>query len=319
MAADAPTLETRDLRLVRTVVDCGGLARAAERLHCTPSALSHRLADLERRLGVRLFARIGRGLVPTPAAETLHEGAAGVLARLGELEAAARGTVGRRVAAVRLATECFTCYHWLPRALQLFEAAQPRVEVRIVLAATRRAVRALAEGELDVAISDAPPRDARFAAQPLFASDLLAVVAPAHRWAGRRQVRAADFAGEHLLRYPMPRQQSTLLHEVLDPAGVELAGEEGVELTEAILELVRAGRGVAVLPAWVVTPWVARGEVVAVPLREPAARRRWYAVTRRQQRPDEHVAALVAALRQIELPGTRPLGRRRATAPATAG
>jgi len=196
----------------------------------------------------------------------------------------------------------------LPQALQHFERAHPLVEIRIVLSATRCAVRALLDGDLDVAISDATRTDARLVSYPLFASDLVAVVAPSHAWARRPFVRAADFAGEHLLRYATARHESTLVTEILDPAGVQPRREETVELTEALIELVRAGRGVTVLASWIVSPNVARGEVVAVPIRERAVRRRWCAITRRQRRPDPHVVALVEALRSMDLPG---LARRR--------
>jgi LysR family transcriptional regulator for metE and metH len=302
-------LETRDLELVTTIVECGGLARAAQRLHCTPSALSHRLADLERRLRIPLFTRSARRLLPTPAAEALRAGAEEVLARLAELESAAFQAQRGRLAVLRVATSCFTCYHWLPALLASFEAMEPQVEVRIVPGATRHAVRSLLEGQLDLALTDTPPRDVRLVAHPLFESRMVAIVSPAHAWAKRRQVAAADFEGVHLLRYDVPRQDSTLVAEILDPAGVRVGRDETLPLTEAIVELVRVGRGVAVLPSWVVAPWVARGEIAAVPLSEAASRRRWCAVVRRQSRPDPHLTALVTALRELELPGARRLAR----------
>jgi LysR family transcriptional regulator for metE and metH len=300
-------LEVQDLKLVRAIVDDGGLARASERLHLTPSALSHRLADLERRVGVPLFARIGRRLLPTPTGEALLLAAPRVLAAVDELEAGLRRLAGRRVTALRVATECYTCYHWLPDVLAHFEREHPEVQVRVVLPATRRAVRSLVEGELDLAIADERPSDPRLVPHALFTSEFVAVVAPSHPWAARPFVRAADFATERLLRYPMPREHSTLLTEILGPAGVVPEVEETVELTEALLELVRAGRGVAALASWMVAPRVARGELVAVPIRETAAKRRWYAVVRRQPRPDPQLAAFVRALRKVELPGAAPL------------
>src|SRR3954447_17824676 len=115
MSTPMPALELRDLRLVLSIVECGGLSRAAERLHYTPSALSHRLADLERRLGTALFDRRGKRLVPTPAGEAVRDGAAPLLGRADELEAAIRRTNGTHEATLRVATECFTCYHWLPQ------------------------------------------------------------------------------------------------------------------------------------------------------------------------------------------------------------
>lgn len=300
-----PRLEARDLILVRAILESGGLGRASELLHLTASALSHRLADLERRVGAPLFSRVGRRLVPTPAGETLGDGAPLVLAALASLAADVRAAVHGRVAVVRLATECYTCYHWLPQVLRSFEREHPRVEVRIVLGATRRALPALLAGEIDVAIADRAPRDPRLSVQPLFSSEFVAVVAPDHPWAARPLVRAADFAGERLLRYAVPREQSSLLRDVLGPAGVRPAAEETVELTEALMELVRAGRGVAVLPRWIITPWTTRCEVVAVPIRARGALRRWSAVTRRQRRAEPHVASFVRVLREGEFPETR--------------
>jgi LysR family transcriptional regulator for metE and metH len=294
-------LEIRDLRLVHAIVEHGGLTRAADRLHVTASALSHRLADLERRAGAPLFSRLGRRLVPTPAGEQLVAAAPGLFAAMAETEDAVRRTVAERVAVLRVATECYTCYHWLPPVLSHFERDHPRVEVRVVLPATRRAVRSLLDDELDVAIGDRRPSDPRLVAHPLFTSDFVAVVAPSHPWARRAFVRPADFADELVLRYPMPRDQSTLLADILAPAGVTPRAEETVELTEALLELVRAGRGVAALGDWIVAPRVARGELVAVPIRSAAARRHWIAVTRRRARAEPHLAAFVAALREIRL------------------
>jgi LysR family transcriptional regulator for metE and metH len=299
-------LEVRDLRLVRAIVEHGGLTRAAERLHLTPSALSHRLADLEQRAGAALFLRVGRRLVPTPAGESLVAGAPALLAAVAEAEAAVRRTAAERAAVVRVATECYTCYHWLPAVLERFEREHPKVEVRIVLPATRRAVAALVDGDLDMAISDVARRDERLAIHPLFESAFVAVTAPSHPWARLAAVRPADFAGERLLRYPMAREHSTLLAEILAPAGVAPAAEETVELTEALLELVRAGRGVAAMADWAVRPWVERGDLVARPIRAAAARRRWVAVTRRLARADPHVAAFVRALRAADLPGGGP-------------
>src|SRR5215470_2310330 len=116
-------LEVRHLRLVAAVAEVGSLTRAGDRLHLTQSALSHQLRDIESRLGAPLFLRVGKRLVLTPAGD--------VLARLEQAEREIRQMGKERAGILRLTTECYTCYHWLPPLLIRYRRRFPRVEVRI--------------------------------------------------------------------------------------------------------------------------------------------------------------------------------------------
>jgi LysR family transcriptional regulator for metE and metH len=102
-------------------------------------------------------------------------------------------------------------------------------------------------------------------------------------------VTAEDFAREHVILYVTPREHSTLFQEVLVPAGVTPARVSEMPLTEAILELVKAGLGITVLARWAVEPAVAAGALVARPLTAKRFRRRWYAAIMRYKRTPEHL------------------------------
>src|ERR671922_356815 len=86
----SPILEVRHLSLVHEIAATGSVTRAAERLHLTQSALSHQLRDVESRLGVQLFLRVGKRLVLTPPGERLLASARDVLDRLQQTEHAIR-------------------------------------------------------------------------------------------------------------------------------------------------------------------------------------------------------------------------------------
>jgi LysR family transcriptional regulator for metE and metH len=174
----------------------------------------------------------------------------------------------------------------------------PKVEARIVADATRRPLPALIKGQLDVAIVSTPVRDKRLDAVPLFSDELVAVVGKQHAWAGRRQVAPEEFKAEHVLLYTMRRSESTLLSEVLAPAGVTPKQISHVELTEAIIELVKAGLGVGFLARWAVAPHVRAGTLATVSVNHPAARRQWTAVVRREQAAQPHLTAFVELLRR---------------------
>jgi LysR family transcriptional regulator for metE and metH len=187
---------------------------------------------------------------------------------------------------IRVSTECYTCYHWLPGVLTGFRKKWPRVEVRIVAEATRRPMTALAAGELDVGIvshaaGDEPQNTSRkFAYTPLFEDELKVIVPVGHPLAEKEYVRAADFRGEHVMLYNVRDADSTLLNEVLYPEGVHPATVSRVELTEAIIELVKAGLGVSVLAGWAAAPFVQAGAVEAVRLTSRGFHRQWNAAYR---------------------------------------
>jgi LysR family transcriptional regulator for metE and metH len=295
-------LEVRDLRLLNAVAEQGTLTRAGNVLFLTQSALSRQLADLEKRLGVALFQRSGRRMVLTPAGERLMESGRDILGAVARAEQEAREVAGSAEAVLRFATECYTCYHWLPTTLIEYRRRFPHVEPRIVAGATRRPLQALLKGQLDLAIVTSRVRDRRISITPLFTDEFAAVVSPEHPWAGEPFVVAQDFADQHVFLYNMSRSESTLLSEVLDPAGVAPKRVSRVELTEAIIELVRAGLGVATLASWAVAPYVRAGALATVPITRKGLHRQWNAATMAQRETPEHVQAFVELLAGIGEP-----------------
>src|SRR6058998_928860 len=143
-------IEIRHLRLVSAVADLGSLTKAGDRLHLTQSALSHQLRDIEGRLGAALFLRVGKRLVLTPAGERLLASARDVLERLQRTELEIRELGKERGGVLRITTECYTCYHWLPPILTHHKRRFPRVEVRIDVDATMRPVDMLLAGKIDL-------------------------------------------------------------------------------------------------------------------------------------------------------------------------
>ena len=247
-------LEVRHLRLVQTVATLGSLTAAAGQLNLTQSALSHQLRDIEDRLGTPLFLRRSRRMIPTAAGQHVIATAGRVLADLARTEAQVRDIATDRQGLLRVATECYTCYHWLPAVLRQFQKAAPGVDVRIEVDATTKPLAALLAGTLDLAVVTSPACDRRLASTALFRDEMLIVAPAGHRLASRPHARATDLAGETLYMYATP-QESYVYNTLLQPAGVQPVWRQ-VQLTEAILELVRAGLGVSVLPRWVVQPYL---------------------------------------------------------------
>ena len=306
-------LEVRHLKLVREVSAAGSLTRAGAVLHLTQSALSHQLRDIESRLGAALFLRVGKRMVLTPAGERVLRSAEEVLATIERTEDAIRHLSGAKRGLLRLTTECYTCYHWLPALLKRYRTAHPQVDIRIDGAATADPIAHLLEGRLDVAIVSDPVRDRRILVTPLFDDEVLVVLNPRHPLASKSFVRPEDLAEETLLTYS-PKEESTFYQRYLVPAGVTPVVQQ-VQLTEALIELVKAGLGVAALARWAVSPVVRAGAVRAVPFTRQGYRRTWSAATLKDVARVPHVRDFIRLV--VEHPPftsvTRESGRPRRT------
>lgn len=296
-------LDVRHLRLVAAVVDTGSVTAAARVLHLSQPALSHQLRDVEERLGTELFQRKGRRMVLTGPGRRVLEAARKVVAEVEAAEAEVSQLARTSPGVLRLATECYTAYHWLPGVLRRFSAKHAGVEVRIAVEATRRPVEALLSGELDLGIVSEPVKHRKLTGAPLFEDELMAVMAPDHPLAKKSVLHAADFAREHVLLYSIPLTESTLFQQVLVPAGVTPARVSRVELTEAMVEMAKAGLGVGVLARWAVAPELSKGTLAAVRVTRPGLRRHWHAAWPRTVRPPPYLAPFVELLAKAGPPG----------------
>ena len=290
-------LETRHLRLVTAVTDHGTLTRAGRELNLTQSALSHALLDLERRIGAPLFHRVGKRMVPTAVGERLVVRARRVLQLLTETEEEALRIASGLEGLIRLSTECYTCYHWLPPLMQAFAQRFPNVEVRIVAEATRRPFRALLEGRIDLAIVHNLSADARIRHTGLFEDELVVLTPPDHPFARQPFVAPEELVAEHLLTYRLPLRDLSIYQQVLGPAGVTPRRVTQIELTEALIEMVRAGMGVAVLAQWAVAPYVQAGRLTTTRFTEKGLHRRWSAALLQQPSVPLHLREFVNLLR----------------------
>jgi LysR family transcriptional regulator for metE and metH len=104
-----------------------------------------------------------------------------------------------------------------------------------------------------------------------------------------------------LLHYPVERAKLDIFTQLLTPARIEPRGTRGVELTEVILMLVAAGRGVTVLPDWVLRDYHGKPDYVVKRITEHGLSKRMYAAIR-----DEDIAKPYMA-HMIRLARTEPV------------
>ena len=303
-------LEFRHLRTIRAIHEAGSLARAADRLAVTQSALSHQVKNLETLVGLDLFTRRAKPMRLTPAGERLLALADRVLPQVEALEAEFAGLHAGRTGRLHIAIECHACYEWLFPVLEAFRRAWPEVDVDIRPGLQFRALPALAREEVDLVVSSDPEAMAGVAFKPLFDYEPRLVAAASHPLAAKPHVEAEDLRGETLITYPVERPRLDVFSQLLIPAGVEPAAVRPVELTAVILLLVASGRGVAVLPDWVLREVRTNADYVTRPLTAGGVTRRLFAAVR------EGDAARPFMAHVLNLMRTEPVKLQRNTASA---
>ncbi len=273
-------LEFRHLRTVQAIHDCGGLARAADQLNITQSALSHQIKGLEEQTGVELFVRRSKPLRLSAAGLRLLRLAQQVLpqveATVSEFQGLKNGTSGR----LHIAIECHACFEWLFPVLEAFRKTWPDVDVDIRPGLAFDALPALQKEEVDLVISSDPENLDGVHFTPLFDYNPVFVAASGHPLSQKAYVEADDFRGQTLITYPVERSRLDVFSQLLMPARIEPASIRQVELTAVILLLVASMRGVSVLPDWVVREVKYSSDYITLPLTATGITRRLFAATR---------------------------------------
>jgi LysR family transcriptional regulator for metE and metH len=253
-------------------------------------------------------------MILTPAGQRLLASAETVLGEIKRAEEDIRQIALSGEGVLRLSTECYTVYHWLPSMLKLYQQKFPRVEVQIMVEATRRPLAALLEGKLDLAIVHTTPRNHRLIYKPLFQDELVAIMRPDHRLAARPFVKAQDFSDEHLIVYAMPKEENMIFRKFLMPASVTPRRVSQVQLTEAVIEMVKAGLGVSIMARWAVAPQIEAGALSAVPLLSRGLHRQWSAAMLKNKSAPAYLHAFVELLANNSLPVEHADGKRKVKA-----
>lgn len=294
----ATRLETRDLALVRAIAESGGVTRAAKLLHLSQSAVSHQLRGLEDKLGVQLFERRGRTLRITAAGERMLAVSRQVLEPIALLEAELR-SAGRVERELRVAAQCYTAFHWLPKALPELSLSYPEVRLSIQAIPTPAVPEALEAGELDLGLCLNPPKGRRLSAERLFSDELWLIVSRAHPLATRAWVDAAQLADEVLLLFDTPVIERERVAKQLFPNGGGFKQILRLPLVETILELVQVNMGVAILPGWSVAHRIQRGELAQVRLTRRGVKRGWLGVYPSKTELLGPIRALLATVKRL--------------------
>lgn len=262
-------LSTEDLATFVQVVDSGTLSAAALRLGLAKSVVSKRLAGLEARLGARLLHRGSRRVTPTEAGSLLYTRAHALLASLDELVDDVSAQAGALRGSIRMAGPMSFGTRHLGPAIAAFMRQYEQIEVSLDL--DDRHVDLLAGG-YDLAVRIGRLGDSALKSRRLGTSHrILCCSAEYAAQAGLPEtlddltahscLGYANAPSGHIWRF-MPQEGGE--RHAPQHRSLALRGRLTANNGEALLDAVRAGLGLTLLPTFMVGPAVATGELIPV-------------------------------------------------------
>ena len=202
-----------------------------------------------------------------------------------------------RAGRLHIAIECHACFEWLFPVINTFREDFPDIDIDIRPGFAFRALPALHEGEIDVVISSDPETITNIEFHDLFSYAPVFIAAQSNPLAKKPFIKAADFADQVLITYPVERNRLDIFSQVLIPAKVEPKSIRQVELTAIILLLVDANKGVSVLPDWVIESAEMSKSTITKPITKRGLKRKLYAATRKSDHDKPFIQRFIALSR----------------------
>jgi DNA-binding transcriptional LysR family regulator len=219
---EANPLSASDLAAFVAAIDAASVHGAADSLGLTASAVTKRLQSLERRAGVRLFERGRFGLRPAAAARLLYPEARAALEALQRAQEVLSEQAGRAGAALSIASSHTIGEFLLPGWLAAFRVSHPLVRAEVSIVNSPGVIAAVRAREASVGFVEGVDALDGLEAITVHEDEIVAVVAPGHRWARRRSLTARDLARDTYLTRERGSGTRATVAAALEGTGVEL-------------------------------------------------------------------------------------------------
>jgi DNA-binding transcriptional LysR family regulator len=277
-------MDLASLRIFKTVVEQGGITRAAAKLHRVPSNVTTRVKQLEQALGTKLFTRAGRQLALSPQGKVLLTYAEQLLRLSDEAQTMLRD--GMPHGTLRIGALESTSGSRLPPLLSGYHLTYPDVQIELVTGTSGALVSRIHKQEIEAAFVAEPFNADGLESMPAFLEELV-LISPR----GSRRIRSPrDIGNRTVIAFATGCSYRRRLEAWL--GGAKIAPDRVMEFQSyhAIVACVAAGTGIAVVPRSVIHMSLGEKDVAIAPLPREIAQAR----TKLAWRAGHHSVALQA-------------------------
>ena len=290
-------METRHLRLIKTIADERNITRSAEKLFLTQSAVSHQLKDIEDKLGIRLFYRNNNSWELTEEGKIIYESAEKILNELDRASEKLNGLRQNYKGTIRLSTECFTNYPWLPELTGKLQSTNPELTLSVNLQAAHDTLERLLSNDIDIGITWEPKENKSVQYIRLFPDEVVAILPPNHPLAKREYLEPADFADQTLIIHSSPLESVAVYKYFLKENKITPYNTTVMPLTNVALDMVGSGMGILTMPKWELNGLKSAPGISIKSLGKDGVWRMHYAALRHEDAGKRHITGFIELLK----------------------
>lgn len=294
-------MDIRRLEVFCRVLELKSFTRAAEAVLLTQPTVSENIRLLEELVGEKLFDRLGREVLPTPAGRILYGYARRILQLRDEAMQVMRQYRGQLAGSLALGASTIPGAYILPPLIESFRALYPAIQLQLRIADTAAVVEELLHDRLELGLIGARLKEQRFECDEAFADELVLTLYPGHPWMGRKSIRPSELADEPFVLREQGSGTRQVMNQSLrehgvDPAKLLVVAEMGS--SEAVRQGIKSHLGISILSSLAIAEDVRRGDLATVPLEGLRIRRSFYLVRRKGRQLSPLALAFYNHLRQ---------------------
>jgi len=277
-------LEIGHFRMLSALAEYGTLSRVADVLALSQPAVTYRLKEIERRVGMPVVERRHNRYRLNLIGERVLESAKVINGELQRLQTEVESLRKGITHTLRVSTHAYNCTRWMAPFLREFRDQNEHLGIELMTSMPGNPVRSIDTGNTEVIIVAGRFPDRSVRCYPLFEDELVGVIAPDHPLAGCEFLTGEDFRGIDYVTYSMEHEAGFEGDRLfrpgnLYPGAVIKAGE-----CDSVLAMVEAGFGISVLSRWAVADHVRAGRLLCKRLTRDGIFITWNALTRRHER-----------------------------------
>ena len=266
------------------VARAGSIRKAAEKLHVASTALNRMILELEEQAGTPLFERLPRGVRPTAAGEVLIHAVRRALAEMRSAESQIEQLRGLVRGVVHVGCAESVATDLMPSAVAQYQAQHPGVQFTVVSGVTNQLLALLGQDQVElVLVHDPEPSDDLRVISRLH-QPLCAMVRPDHPLAERESLRLAECQHYPVALGDRSFGSRRLLDTVMDRSRLFLQRQIEASTVQLLKEFTRQTGAISFQVQIGTLQEARRGELVSIPLTDPALSRSELVLAVRQGR-----------------------------------